>query len=566
MRRRRGLSEVVGMAIVTSVIVMIGVGLWYFLFSHATIQGSEKVAFLGGNALLLRSNLGADYVHYPDTIYGQGTGSILLRNVGQEPVVVFRLITIYNGSVVVDTGVAEIARIPVGGFKQLLFSCPSTVCTDTSLVTLQVHYLPEQLFDLEDPRLRSHYSETELYKIASFQAVTPVAGLGNTCTVNTENWILVELVDPKEDSIYGDSTDFIKIRVLNASVVLPSYHLAVTVTDHNNVEASGSVTINGTLPQEVYVRLDKGGLVPPFDVEIYSLDPGFSVYSSSWNLGNSFGNFLDYIKLRIDLTRLTVDEVILSMGFYESGEYELMVEVYDCNGRLATMGSMFINITTGGLAGYFEQYSIVLRPPVSVFNIGRIVFRAVDHTPYVTVTYTLYITSTVTRTTTTTTYTTSTETEVVSTTITTTITRVRPSTTTTTTSTITRTTTTVGSTFTSYITRTTSTTTYTATITRTQTITSTSTSYSPTITQTQTSTSTSYTTTRTTVTTSTTWRTATTTTTTTTTTTITGGGGAMQYFLASDRGPSYSLWWIYYVVAASILPAPLSRLVRWWNR
>jgi hypothetical protein len=562
-RRVKGVSDIMAVVIVTSVIIMIGVGLWSFLSSYTGILRNQEVKTLGEQALVLRSNIGADYVFFPDRIYGAGSGVVAVRNAGREPVVVFRLIVINNGTVVHDTGVSEIVHVPVGEVRPVSFRCPG--CLEGDPITVQVHYMPEALFTPEDPRLSQRESQTILFKIASFEAKPSIAGSGLSCPVVTGDWVLVELVDPKEDNIYGQTTDFVKIRVLNASRPLPSYDLGVSVRDRYGEEGVGSVSVTGPLPQEVYVRLNRGGLQPPLQFEVVSEDPNLTVIPFEWGFSNSFGNFIDFTKLRINLERFLIDEIIVSSGFYESGEYEFIVDVYDCRGALVSSGSLRVNVTVGSLAGYFEQYSIVLRPPVNVFNIGRIVFRSVDLTPVVTVTTTLTITETSTGTRTTTTTTTSTVTKTTTTITTTTRTTTIPATTTTTTRTSTRTTTTTISTATSTVTRTTTSFTATVTTTSSTTTTYTSTSYSPTITITNTDTQTSYTTTRTTTSTSTRTFTATTTTTTTTTTTVTGGQGGMMPLVGSDRSYLSPGWWLYVLVGGQALTVPLWRWFRSWR-
>ncbi len=565
MRRVKGVSDIMAVVIVTSVIIMIGVGLWSFLSSYTGILRNQEVKTLGEQALVLRSNIGADYVFYPDRIYGAGSGVAAIRNAGREPVVVFRLIIINNGTVVHDTGINEIVHVPVGEVRPVSFRCPG--CLEGDPITVQVHYMPEALFNREDPRLSQRDSQTTLFKIASFEAKPSIAGSGLSCPVVTGDWVLVELVDPKEDNIFGQTTDFVKIRVLNASRPLPSYDLGVSVRDRYGEEGVGSVSVTGPLPQEVYVRLNRGGLQPPLKFEIVSENPNLTVIPFEWGFSNSFGNFVDFTKLRINLERFLIDEIIVSSGFYESGEYEFIIDVYDCRDVLISSGSLRVNVTVGSLAGYFEQYSIVLRPPVNIFDIGRIVMRSVDLTPVVTVTTTLTVTETSTGTTTRTVYTTTTTTVVTTTTSTSTSTRTTPSTTTTTTTTRTIIATVTVATATSTVTRTSTSVTATSTITRSTTTTSTSTSYSPTITQTNTDTQTSYTTTRTTTSTFTRTFTATTTTTTTTTTTVTGGGGqgSMMPLAASDRGFLSPGWWLYVLVAGQALTVPLWRWFRNWR-
>ncbi|MEM2237747.1 MAG: hypothetical protein QXR26_03255 [Candidatus Caldarchaeum sp.] len=565
MKLNKGLSDAIGIVIVTSVILVVGIGLWSLLNSYTGVTRNEEVRRLGDQAMVLRSNIGADYVFYPDRVYGLGRGVISVRNVGREPVVVFRMLTINNGSIVSDTGITELARIRPDEFREIYFSCPADVCREGDPITVQVHYIPESLFNPSNPELSKHDSGVILFKIASFEAKPSIVSSGAACSLNADNWVIVELVDPKEDNIYGQTTDFVKIRVLNASAVLPSYDFNVFVNDGNGVEATGFISVTGPLPQEVYVQLDTGGLAQPLNVRIVSATPGLAVVPVDWQFPNSFGNYIDYTKLRIDLTRYRLDEVILSSGFYENGLYEFIVEIYDCRGVLISSGRLAVNVTVGSLAGYFEQYSIVLSPPVNIFDIGFIRVRSVDLTPVVTVTATVTQTSTVTSTTTTTVLTTVTTTETTTTTTTTTSTRTIPTTTVTTTRTITRTATVTSSTATLSVTRTTTSFTYTSTITRSTTTTFVSTSYSPTITLTQTSTQTSYTTTRTTTSTSTSILTQTTTVTTTTTTTVTGGsGGNMQMLIASDRWFSHPTWLIYYLLSSSALIYPFWRWFRYW--
>lgn len=526
--RRRGYSEILATVMILAIVLSAGIAIWVFLSSYAGVLRQEEVRELGDQALVLRSNVGAEYSYYPDPMYGGGDrGLIMLRNTGREPIVVFRILTIRNGSVVYDTGIRELARIPINERSALTFRCPTSVCSAGDRILVQVHYIPEQLYDPRNPALSEPDSETLLFKVETFETSEPRYGLSSGCTLPTENWLLVEVVDPKEENIYGSTTDYVKIRVLNASARRDSYEFQIRVTDGLGNTATGTASVSGSLPQEVYVGLDRRGLRPPLKFEFESLMPDFTVLPISWAFPNSFGNYIDYSKMRIDLETGRVDEVILSVGFWEDGDYEITVDIYDCNGVLIARGVLRVSIAMGDLALYVDQYSVVLSSSINVFNIGRIEIRTTDVTPTVTTTVTetstVTVTSTTTRTTTTTIPRTTTTTRI---TTTTTRTITTPSTTTTTTSTRTSTTTLVTAITTSIITRTTITYTATRTLTSTRTITLTSTSISPTITSTITSTSTTFTTTRTTTKTftSTVTITSTTTRTSTTTTTISGGG------------------------------------------
>lgn len=526
-QKESGYSDVLATVIILAFVLSAGIGLWMFLSSYAGIWRQEEIEKVGEQALILRSKIGADYVYFPDTIHaGSGRGIMMLRNIGKIPIVVFRMITIRNGTVVYDTGIDELMRLDVGQYQQYEFVCPANVCREGDPIIVQVHYIPTDLFNPTDPRLIHTDYETVLFKVESFKATPPSYGLSSGCVIPTENWVLVEVVDPKETNERGTTTDVIKLRVLNSSSELPVIPLSVEVRDKNDVTAYGEVEVVGNLPQEVYVTLDRSGLEPPLHITLSSSDLGLTVIPPYWEYPNDYGTFIDYMKLRVDLENFRVDEVILSIGYYESGNYMLDVIIYDCYGNVAARGHMNVTINLGGLVLFLEQYSLVLDRAVNVLDIGMIMIRTRDVTPVVTVTKTTTVTTTITLTTTSTTTTTipartvtsiitvttsttapttatttsTTTTTIPSTTITTTAWRTTsttittPSTTITTTSTSTRPlTTTIWSTTTRITTRTT--TRYTATITtvvpRTTTITITS--FSPTQTQTVYSTVTVYT-------------------------------------------------------------------------
>ncbi|MEM2952567.1 MAG: hypothetical protein QXZ00_07040 [Nitrososphaerota archaeon] len=574
MRGRVGYSDILATVMILAIVLSAGIGIWLFLSSYAGIWRQGEVRKLGDQALILRSNIGAEYAFFPDTMFGSADrGVIMLRNTGREPIVVFRILTIKNGTVVYDTGVYDLARIPVNERSVLTFRCPSGVCSENDRILVQVHYIPEQLYDPNNPALSKPDSETLLFKIATFEASKPHYGLSGGCTLPTENWLMVEVIDPKEDNIYGSTTDYIKIRVLNASDARDSYIFQVHVKDGLGNEATGTASVSGALPQEVYVQLDKSGLQPPLYVWFTSLMPDFTIFPMTWGFPNSFGNYIDYSKMRIDLESGRVDEVILSVGFWEDGDYEITVDIYDCNNVLIARGVLRVSIELGDLALYIDQYSVVLSSPVNIFNIWRVEIRTTDVTPVTTTTITETVTETIIRTTTTTTTTTIPQ-RTTTTTRTTTSTRTSttPSTTTTSTRTLTSTTTVVISSATIVVTRTTYV--YTTTLTSTSRITITLTSiiYSPTITNTITSTYTTYTTTRT-VTrtfTSTYIVTQTVTSTYTTTTTVAAGGGGRSSgeFLVFQL-QEWPIHWqlLLYLSISPLVFYPVARRWRsWWMR
>jgi len=569
MRRDEGLSDIISTVMILGVVLAAGISAWIFLGSYAGLWRLERVEKLGGQALVLRSSIGAEYVFFPDPVYEtRDRGLMMLRNTGKEPVIVFRVITINNGTVVYDTGIDALARIGVNDRSLLVFRCPAHRCSPGDRIQVQVHYIPEQLYEAGNPALHRPDSETLLFKVETFEAVKPNYGLSGGCALPTEGWILVEVVDPKEEDIYGGTTDYIKIRVLRASDPRESYSFQVHVRDRNGVEATGTVSVSGALPQEVYVRLDRGGLEPPLYVSFTSLMPDFTVFPPDWWFPNSYGTFIDYLKLRVDEETWRVDELILSIGFWEGGDYMITVNVYDCNGDLIARGAARTSVVLGDLALYVNQYSIVLDSFVNVFNIGRVVVEVTDVTPVITTTITSTVTETVTATTTTTTTTTiPAATGTVTVTSTTTSTVIRPSTTTTLTITRTGYTTVVYSTAT--LTRTGTTSVYTTTITSTSSVrvTSTDTIYSPTLTNTVTLTKTVYTTTKTTTRTytSTLTYTVTVTSTSTTTTTVTPPRGSGAYASPILQPGDWPIHWkiMLYLSLSPVAFYPVAR--RWYS-
>ncbi|MEM3905719.1 MAG: hypothetical protein QXZ17_02455, partial [Nitrososphaerota archaeon] len=227
-RNNHGYSDILATVIILALVLSAGIGLWAFLSSYAGIWRQEKIEKVSEQALVLRSKIGADYVYFPDKVHvGGGRGLMMLRNVGSVPIVVFRTLTIRNGTIVHDTGIEELMRLDVGQYQQYEFVCPASLCREGDPIIVQVHYVPADLFNPSDPRLIKPDYETVLFKVESFKADPPSYGLSSGCVIPTENWVLVEVVDPKETNEFGTMADVIKLRVLNSSTVLPIIPLSV---------------------------------------------------------------------------------------------------------------------------------------------------------------------------------------------------------------------------------------------------------------------------------------------------------------------------------------------------
>ena len=562
MRRgpRKGDSDVVSTALTLSVVVAIGLGMLGLLSSYSSIGRQEAVQSFNKDNLVLRSVLGADYVYFPDWRLPEeaGYGVARLRNVGQERITIFRIIVYRNGSLVYDSGInpSDFVTLDLAQPAEVFFRCPGCRRGDPILVT--VHYLPTALINPDDPGSIEALLRTELFKVSSFEAVRPQAGIGESCPP-PPRWIFVELVDPIESALLEDGRlifvviDEVKLRLLLASDTELDTNIEVTILDGNGNIASGNIPVSGELPLEVRVPLSGEQLRYPLTVSISSED--YTILPQVWRFGVE-GDILfpDYAKLNVDLLNGLVNSFLVSAYATDSASVQVAIRGRDCVGGYASEGRLFLDFDPRGEMYQVSQGTYSLNPPTAMLNIYEV---SIDYTDIsdvevVWVTVTSTVTTTVTATTTTTTTTTMPSTTRTSTsTTTTTTTRIVYTSTTTTTSTRTTTTKVTSTTTTTTTARTVTVrvTSYTSTATITRSVTSTSytttstvrvtssvtitvTSYSPTVTRTITSTTTSYTATYTVTVTSTSTSTArtTVTTTTTTTSTLSRGGGEVQVF------------------------------------
>ncbi len=563
MRRgtRRGDSDVVSTALVLSIVVAIGLGMFGLLTSYSSIERQGAAQSLNKDILVLRSVLGADYVYFPDWRLPEeaGYGAARLRNVGSERITLFRIIVYRNGSLVYDSGIdpASFVTINVGQSAEVYFRCPGCRRGDPILVT--VHYLPTALINPRDPGSIEPLLRTELFKVASFNAAAPSAGIGESCP-QPPRWIFVDFVDPLESAVVEDGmlvfevVDEIKLRLLLASDKALDTSIEVKVVDENGHLTSGNTAVSGEPPIEIRVPLAGDRLRYPLTVSISS--PDYTILPPEWRF-NVKGDILfpDYAKLNVmylsneQAEEAYVNSFLVSAFSTDQATVEVELGIRDCTASYTSGGLLLLDFDPRGEMYQVSQGTYHLSKPTRIQNIYEVSIDYIDisdiEVVWETVTATVTTTTTATITTTTTTTMPSTTRTLTSTT-TTTSTRTVYTSTTTTTSNITRTLTLTSTTTTTttVTTRTITVTLYTSTATVTRTVTSTSytttstvrvtssttqtiTNYSPTVTTTITRTTTSYTTTYTvtyTVTSTSTARTTVTTTTTTTTTLSRAGG------------------------------------------
>jgi hypothetical protein len=549
----RGISETVSIAIAAAFVVAVSIAVLTFVSSSANVTRQQEVQSLNKEQLVLKSVIGADYVYFPDW-RGTGYGVARLRNTGDVTVTVLKVIVYRNGTFVHDTNPNYDPRryVTLGKMEaaEVFFMCPGCNPGDPVLVT--VHYVPTELIDPRDPTRIEPLMRTMLFKVASFKAEVPGAGLVALCSP-PEDWLFVDYVDPIEMLVYQGNTladilveEAVKLRIsLSKDPELEATSISVVLRDANGNSASGSVTVSGRLPIDVVIPLSAPSpLRYPLTVSISS--DRYTVLPRIWRFNvDSNVVYPDFVKLNFDNLNRLVGSVLVSA--YARDEAELMVTINskDCNNKDSGSGKAGMTLIPGSSLYINLQGSADLNPPVQLLMIYDVTvdYHDVTEIVWTTVTVTVTQTTTATLTSTTTTYvpstvtttrtttTTKTSYSITSTSTTTTTASVTATSSTTTTTTSTTTTYTYTTVFTNtvYITRTTTSTVYTSTTTlsSTATVQSTSTVFSPTITQTITSYTTTYTTTRTLTETSTIGTTVTTTTTTTTTTTVRAGGSSV---------------------------------------
>ncbi|MCX8188040.1 MAG: hypothetical protein N3F65_05490 [Nitrososphaeria archaeon] len=164
-------SDLLSVVIISAIILAAGITLWVFFSGYALMTRLSAQEEVNKELSVLRSAISADYVICP-------RGEALIRNVGKEPVVIFRVIVYKNGEMTWDSlreyGVRAFAEIDVNevSIPPIRFPCPPTREDQSEigdLVTVQIHYIPKSLFDPSSPELIDPTSDVLLFRIATFQ-------------------------------------------------------------------------------------------------------------------------------------------------------------------------------------------------------------------------------------------------------------------------------------------------------------------------------------------------------------------------------------------------------------
>lgn len=539
---KHGQSDLLAITILVAVVIGIGLFLFGLLSGYSGIYRLKSMEEVNAEALVLRSLISADYVFY---------GDAYLRNIGKEPVVIFRLITLNNGTIMWDSGIREIITLGVGELGKVSYQCPS--CREGDPIVLQVHYIPEKLFDPSNPELINPTSDVMLYKVASFPAENIVLGLAGACPA-LSNWVWVDFVDPVEAGQTGALSNMIKLRLSKAST-LKDITLNIMVRDDSGGTAEGSKTLPSMSDVDEIIELrSASGVRYPAEVFLDIEDPDWVLVQNRWYFGRDLTAYIDLVKILWNSFNYRTIEVFVKAFHRDSGLYKIDVRIYDCFDRLIAEGSNVKEVHLGGGSGVWEEYSVALDHNPLISDVYRVEVYVTDISPLVTETRT----ETVTRTETTTLTLTSTSTLPLTTltitsTSTSTTTRWITVATVTRTSTVTRTTTITPTTITTTRTVTAIIPSTTRTVTRTDTSTVSRTVATATVTSTLTSTSTVATVTQTATT--TVGATITTTRTVTTTTTVPSVGGV------SDNLGIEIMY-----VGCFLIASPLVYVCRRWRR
>ena len=425
--KERGQSNILTITIVVAIVIGIGLFLFGLISSYYGIYRYKSTEEVNAELLVLRSLISADYVFY---------GDAYLRNIGKEPVVIFRLIVFNNGTPIWDSGIREMLKLDVGELGKISYQCPS--CREGDSITLQVHYIPEKLYDPSSPELINPTSDVVLFRVASFPVEEYSLGMAGRCPTQS-NWVWVDFVDPVEEGQNGALSRIVKLRLSKAST-LKDITLHVRLKDSDDRSTEGSRTLPSMSDVDEIIEMQSaGGLKYPARVFLNVEDPNWTLIQNQWYFGRDATAYVDLVKILWNSFNYRLIEVFAKVFHLDGGTYKVDVKIYDCEDRLIAEGSSIKEVYLGGGPGVWEEYSISLNSNPLISDVYRVEVNVVDISPIFTKTETV----TETKTETTTVTSTSTETTT-STTVTITLTSTSTRTRWTTVSTTTRTTTLTG--------------------------------------------------------------------------------------------------------------------------
>lgn len=468
--KRKAQSDLISTVVISAVILVAGIALWVFFSGYAFMTRLSAQEEVDKELKVLRSAISADFVLCP-------RGEALIRNIGKEPVVIFRLIVLKNGEVTWDSfkvhGIKALSRLDIGGVSNppVRFVCP-TIHSKEDVVTVQFHYIPESLFNPSYPELIDPTPDVLLFRVATFKVEeTSPLRLNKVCHDIPTNWAWIDFVDPEDSPPYGSLGQRIGLRLPEASNTL-LINLKVEVKGSSGTRsATGSVI---SISEETqWINIDLRGLRYPVTIRFETnSSEDMNVLQNEWYFDAMDNSYVNYVKLLWNRLDEKVVGSYVSVFHRISGTYRVVVKLIDCNNEETAVGYLEKDVVVGA-AGRWEEYAIAFSSSETMSNVRRIEVFVEDISDTVVVTEVKMVSLTETVTKTLTSWITkpvTTLTKIDTTTVTTTT--VIPTTTFTTTKTVTSTSTTLTTTtVTSTSTRTRSTTTSTTTVTATSTMT-----------------------------------------------------------------------------------------------
>lgn len=384
----RAQSDLISIVIISAVIIAAGITLWALYSEYASATRLSAQEEVNKELSILRSVISADYVLCP-------RGEALIRNVGKEPVILFRLIVHKNGELVWDSlqsyGIENLAEIDVGDVGSLRFVCPTSFSKE-DVVTLQVHYTPKSLFD-PSLKLIDPSSDVILFRVASFKAeeFSP-ALVGKTCPDESQNWAWIDFVNPEESPPYGDLGQRIGVRLPEASNVF-TMGLRVNVEGASDSRFAAASLVSMS-EETQWIDIDMSGLRYPVTITFEVIFPGGSnIHQRTWYFDAIDTSYVNYVQLIWNRLDEKLVGSYISVFHKISGTYNVVVKVIDCFGNVVSSGNLTKDVYVGA-AGRWEEYYVIFSSSEVMSNVRRIEVYVEDLSAVATETVTEVVTTT----------------------------------------------------------------------------------------------------------------------------------------------------------------------------
>lgn len=299
------------------------------------------------NIQLLRGILLIEAVEYGEE-YGVEYAKIHVRNIAKQEIdLTVTRIELFLGDRFYDSfpkspqGFGNLTKLKMGE-KKILDAPTCPPCQRGQNLTYRVWYISSSLYDVENPLL----SVSNMLYI-EFKTIKPI-GIAEVlkCPLPTDNWIVVDYVDPATGAIFGRISELepaVYIRPSLASSQINDMPFTVTVIE-DNTGKSGSGTTNIDIPS---VRLERisgsfGGLQTPLRI----------IVSSSWNIIQREW-FLDGIPEKLHISGIylqwsridrMLEGIMLEIGLGKTGSYRMSVILKDCYGDILQVLSTNVKV------------------------------------------------------------------------------------------------------------------------------------------------------------------------------------------------------------------------------